>query len=186
MTERSSGAPLRAFLIHGLAGGRPFFSSGGLDVLARKLNAQGVVASVHAQGSFLRPYGEVGAIAQAALAAAGKGERPILIGHSMGADAALKVAVKLAAARIAVPLLVCFDPTSFRLLLGPPPVPANVARALCFYQKISPLGRGVLKASKGFSGALIQERIATIHSAVDDDPKLQARVLAEIETLRGL
>ena len=60
-----------------------------------------------------------------------------------------------------------------------------MSRALCLYQKISPLGRGVLKAAPGFSGALIQERIATIHSAVDDDPKLQARVLAEIETLRG-
>ena len=59
------------------------------------------------------------------------------------------------------------------------------ARALCFYQKISPLGRGMLKAAPGFKGALVQERIAQIHSAVDDDPKLQARVLAEIGALRG-
>ena len=65
MTDSHHGAPLRAFLIHGLAGGRPFYFSGGLDVLARKLNAHGVSASVHAQGSFLRPYGEVGAIASA-------------------------------------------------------------------------------------------------------------------------
>ncbi len=68
MTDRQYGAPLRAFLIHGLAGGRPFYFSGGLDVLARKLNAHGVSASVHAQGSFLRPYGEVGAIASEAIA----------------------------------------------------------------------------------------------------------------------
>jgi pimeloyl-ACP methyl ester carboxylesterase len=180
----SRGAPLRAFLIHGLAGGRPFYFSGGLDVLARKLSAQGVSASVHAQGSFLRPYGEVGAIANAVRSAAGQGARPILIGHSMGADAALKVAVQLAAVRVAVPLVVCFDPTSFRLLFGPPPVPANVVRALCFYQKISPLGRGILKAAPGFKGALIQEQVATIHSAVDDDPALHARVLAEVR-LRG-
>ena len=103
----------------------------------------------------------------------------------MGADAALKVAVRLNASQVAVPLFVCFDPTSFRLLFGPPPVPANVARALCFYQKISPLGRGVLKAGPGFTGTLMQERIREIHSAVDDDPKLQARVIAEIEKLRG-
>ncbi len=140
MTDSHHGAPLRAFLIHGLAGGRPFYFSGGLDVLARKLNAHGVTASVHAQGSFLRPYGEVGAIASEAIAAARKGARPVLIGHSMGADAALKVAVQLAAARVAVPLVVCFDPTSFRLLFGAPPVPANVARALCFYQKVEPSG----------------------------------------------
>ena len=139
MTGGRPGAPLRAFLVHGLAGGRPFYFSGGLDVLARKLTAQGVVGSVHAQGSFLRPYGEVGAIARAALAASRQGMRPVLIGHSMGADAALKVAVQLDAAGVGVPLVVCFDPTSFRLLFGPPPVPANVARVLCFYQKISPL-----------------------------------------------
>lgn len=184
MTDRQHGAPLRAFLIHGLAGGRPFHFSGGLDVLARKLNAQGVSASVHAQSSFLRPYGEVGMIATAARAAAGTGARPVLIGHSMGADAALKVAAQLDAARIAVPLVVCFDPTSFRLLFGPPPVPADVARALCFYQKISPLGRGLLKVAPGFKGALIQEQVATIHSAVDDDPALHARVLAEVRSLR--
>lgn len=183
MTLPRDGAPLRVFLIRGLAGGRPFCFSGGLDLLARKLNSQGVSASLHAQGSFLRPYGEVSAIAGAARAAAGSGARPVLIGHSMGADAALMVAVRLQAARIAVPLVVCFDPTSFRLLFGPPPVPANVGRALCFYQKVSLLGRGVLQTAPGFKGALIQERVATIHSAVDDEPALHARVLAEVEAL---
>ncbi len=185
MSNDVADARLRVFLIHGLAGGRPFYFSGGMDALARKLNAHGIAASVHEQGSFLRPYGGVEAVAAAALAAANKGARPVLIGHSMGADAALKVAMRLNASRIAVPLVVCFDPTSFSLVFGPPPVPGNVARALCFYQKISPLGRGVLKAGPGFKGALIQERVSTIHSAVDDDPKLQARVLAEIAALRA-
>jgi pimeloyl-ACP methyl ester carboxylesterase len=184
MTERHPGGPLRAFLIHGLAGGRPFYFSGGLDVLAGKLKAKGVGASVHPQGSLLRPYGGVGAVATAARAAAEKGERPVLIGHSMGADAAIKVAVQLETSRIAVPLLVCFDPTSFRLLFGPPPVPGNVARAFCFYQKRSPLGRGVLRAAPDFRGVLIHQQVASIHSAVDDDPALQARVIAEIEALQ--
>jgi pimeloyl-ACP methyl ester carboxylesterase len=185
MTANTIGAPLRAFLIHGLAGGRPFYFSGGLDALAGKLRAQGVSASVHEQGSLLRPYGNVGALTALALAAVRGGARPVLIGHSMGADAALKVAVQLAASQVAVPLVVCFDPTSFRLLFGPPPVPNNVARALCFYQKISPLGRGVLKAGPGFKGTLVHERVAEIHSVVDDDPALQARVLTEIAALRS-
>ena len=72
-----------------------------------------------------------------------------------------------------------------RFFASRPPVPANVARALCFYQKISPLGRGVLKAAADFKGVLIQERIAQIHSAVDDDPVLHRRVIAEIEALRA-
>ncbi len=185
MSEFDCDAPLRVFLIRGLAGGRPFCFSGGLDALAHKLKARGIAASVHDQGSFLRPYGEVNAIAGAALNAARRGERPVLIGHSMGADAALKVAVKLFAERIVVPLVICFDPTSFRLFFGPPPVPANVARALCFYQKISPLGRGVLTAAPGFEGVLIQEQITTHHSAIDDVPVLQQRVLTEIQALQA-
>lgn len=186
MTTSHDDAPLRVFLIRGLAGGRPFYFSGGMDALARKLKAAGIVASVHEQGSFLRPYGEVDTIATAAVAATRVGKRPILVGHSMGADAALKVAVKLSGERIAVPLVVCFDPTSFRLLFGPPPVPANVARALCFYQKVSPLGRGVLKVAPGFKGALIQEQVAIFHSALDDDPVLQQRVMNEIQELSML
>lgn len=183
MTPSYSDAPLRVFLIRGLAGGQPFYFSAGLDELARSLKALGVTASVHAQGSFLRPYGEVDNIAKIALATARTGQRVVLIGHSMGADAALKVATILAAQRVMVPLVVCFDPTSFRLSWGPPPVPANVARALCFYQKISPLGRGMLKAGPGFMGALIQEQVATLHSAIDDDVRLRQRVLAEIALL---
>ena len=186
MTTSHDDAPLRVFLIRGLAGGRPFYFCGGMDVLARKLKAAGIAASVHEQGSFLRPYGEVDAIARAAVAAARDGMRPILVGHSMGADAALKIAVTLSGERIAVPLVVCFDPTSFRVLFGPPPVPPNVARALCFYQKVSPLGRGVLKVAPGFKGVLIQEQVATFHSAIDDDPVLQQRAMDEVQQLSTL
>jgi pimeloyl-ACP methyl ester carboxylesterase len=186
MTISHDDAPLRVFLIRGLAGGRPFYFSGGMDALARKLKAAGIAASVHEQGSVLRPYGEVDTIATAAVAAAREGKRAILIGHSMGADAALKVAVKLSVQRIAVPLVVCFDPTSFRLLFGPPPVPANVARALCFYQKVSPLGRGLLNVAPGFNGTLLQEQVAALHSAIDDDPILQQRVMDEVQQLSNL
>ena len=186
MNEALLDAPPCVFLIRGLAGGRPFYFSGGMDALARKLSAASVAASVHEQGALLRPYGEVGTITRLALSAARTQQRPVLIGHSMGADAALKVAVNLGGEGIAVPLVVCFDPTSFRLLFGPPPVPANVARAVCFYQRISLLGRGMLKPGQGFSGTLIQERVATLHSAIDDDPVLQQRVMDEILTLQAL
>jgi len=172
-----------AFAIRGLAGGAPFHFSGGMDAIALRLMRRGVPCAVFDQGSFLRPYGEVPRILEAAMRGAGQGAAPVLIGHSMGADAALKVATQLDACGVKVPLVVCFDPTSFRLLFGPPPVPKNVARALCFYQKITPLGRGVLRPGPGFSGALIQERHDRIHSRLDDDPALQARVVAEVEKL---
>lgn len=184
MTDASFGAArLRAFAIRGLAGGAPLHFSHGMDVLAGKLRALGVTCSVHEQGSLLRPYGEVARIGADALRAAKAGARPVLIGHSMGADAALKVAVQLDAHAVAVPLVVCFDPTSFKLVFGPPPVPKNVARALCFYQKVAPLGRGVLRPGPGFSGTLVQERHDQMHSRLDDDPALHVRVVEEVRRL---
>jgi thioesterase domain-containing protein len=175
---------MHAFAIRGLAGGAPFHFSGGMDAIAQKLSRIGVSCAVHDQGSFLRPYGNVQRIAAAALRAAEQGAAPVLIGHSMGADAALKVATLLDARGVVVPLVVCFDPTSFRILFGPPPVPKNVRRALCFYQKLTPIGRGVLRPAANFTGTLIQERHDRIHSRLDDDAALQARTISEVEKLR--
>ena len=174
---------LRGYAIRGLAGGPPLYFSRGMDTLAHRLTALGVTCSVHAQGWLLHPYGNVGAIFADALQAARGGARIVLFGHSMGADAALKVAVRLGEAKIAVPLVACFDPTSFRALLGPPPVPPNVSCALNFYQKVDPVGRGTLRAAPGFRGRLIQERHDQAHVALDDDPKLHARVIDEVKTL---
>jgi len=56
----------------------------------------------------------------------------------------------------------------------------NVARAICFYQKLTPLGRGLLRPGAGFAGSLVQERHERIHSVIDDDPALQQRVVAEV------
>jgi pimeloyl-ACP methyl ester carboxylesterase len=185
MTLNQTGVRLQAFAIRGLAGGAPFHFSGGMDALAVKLNRIGVACAVRDQGSMLRPYGEVASIFVEALRAAKNGARLALVGHSMGADAALKVATLLAAESVRVPLVVCFDPTAFSVILGPPAVPRNVGRVLSFYQKITPLGRGVLRAGPGFAGELIQERHARIHSRIDDDPQLQDRVIAEFERLQG-
>ncbi len=126
---------VQAFAIRGLAGGAPFYFSGGMDAIAAKLRRSGVPCDVFDQGSFLRPYGEVPRIFAAASRAAEEGARPVLIGHSMGADAALKVATLLAARSINVPLIVCFDPTSFRLLFGPPPVPKMSAARSAFIRR---------------------------------------------------
>jgi pimeloyl-ACP methyl ester carboxylesterase len=185
MALNQMGGRLQAFAIRGLAGGAPFHFSGGMDTLAAKLTRIGVSCAVRDQGSLLRPYGAVRAIFAEALRAAKGGARLALIGHSMGADAALKVATCLAAESVRVPLVVCFDPTAFSLILGPPPVPRNVGRVVSFHQKITPLGRGILRAGPGFAGDLIQERHARIHSRIDDDPQLQDRVIAEFRRLQG-
>jgi pimeloyl-ACP methyl ester carboxylesterase len=164
----------RALLIRGLWG---LFWSRGMDKLARKLRAAGIETSVHSKGLF--GYSGVPAIAEAALSAAKAGSKIILGGHSMGADAAVMVAERLGEKRIEIPLVACFDPTTF----GCPPVPANVTRALNFYQKRSALGRGTLAPGRGFKGTIEQRQVDDIHVRIDDDPELHARVLAEAKAL---
>jgi pimeloyl-ACP methyl ester carboxylesterase len=124
-------------------------------------------------------YSGVPAVAEQAIAAARAGCRIILGGHSMGADAAMMVAARLAEKKIPVALVVTFDPTTF----GCPPVPANVKQAINFYQRNSALGRGVLVAAPGFKGIILQKLVTDIHVTLDDDPELHARVLAEAKSL---
>lgn len=174
---------IRGYGIRGLAGGRPLLFSGGIDTLANRLALVGVRCSVHAQGWLLHPYGNVDATFADALKAARGGARIVLFGHSMGADAALMVATKLHEAKVPVALVACFDPTSFKFVFGPPAVPPNVGCVFNFYQKVDPVGRGVLRAAPGFKGRLIQERHDQAHVALDDDPVLHARVVDEVRKL---
>ena len=164
----------KAFLIRGLWG---FLWSRGMDALAGKLMAAGIEAEVWSKG--IVGYLNVRRIADAAFDAAASGRKIILGGHSMGADAAVMVAEKLAAKKVSVALLATFDPTPF----GCPPLPGNVAKAINFYQRNSALGRAEFKPGPGFKGLLLQRRVDTIHVRSDDDPKLHAVVLAEAAAL---
>lgn len=172
-------APVRAFLIYGLIGGPFPYGFGyslGLDVLRERLHALGFAASTHVEGVLL-PHTNVRNLARNARAAARGGNRIMLIGHSMGADAAVKIAVRLAREKIPVDLLIGFDPTRFAC----PRVPANVRRALCFYQKEfgDYLGRGRFSPAPDFSGKLSNERVPYRHKKMADVPDLHERVLAE-------
>ncbi len=160
----------RAFLIRGLWG---FIWSRGMDTLANELKLAGIEASVHSKGLF--GYSGVPAVAEQAIAAARAGYRIILGGHSMGADATVMVAARLAEKKIQVALVVTFDPTTF----GCPPVPANVKQAINFYQRNSALGRGVLVAAPGFKGIILQKLVTDIHVTIDDDPALHKIVVEE-------
>jgi hypothetical protein len=170
---------VRAFLIYGLVGGPFPYGLGyslGLDVLRDRLRALGVHASTHVEGVFV-PHTNVPNLAAQAAQAARGGSRLLLLGHSMGADAAVKIAGRLAVEDLSVALLIGFDPTRFSC----PLVPANVKRALCFYQKEPGdfLGRGSFAPAPEFSGECVNERVPFGHKVMDDAPELHARVLAE-------
>jgi pimeloyl-ACP methyl ester carboxylesterase len=183
MSTQNSPRKVRAFLIYGLVGGPFPYGLGyslGLDALRDKLRAAGVEATTHVEGVFV-PHTNVPNLARQAADAARHGRRIVLLGHSMGADAAVKIACRLADTGLVVDLLIGFDPTKFTC----PDVPANVRRAICLYQQEfgDYLGRGRFTPAKGFSGECVNERVPYGHKVMDDAPELHARVLAEVEKL---
>jgi acetyl esterase/lipase len=117
-----------------------FNVSVGLDVLAVKLQQTGIAATVYG-------HDEAGTVAAAALAQYQSGARSIiLVGHSLGAGAALSVARQLGNSGVPVALVVLLDPVSSAA------VPSNVGRAVNFYVS-GGLGTTV-QAGEGFRGSL--------------------------------
>ena len=174
---------IRAFAIRGLAG--QIFSRG-MNTLSDELNAiTGVRCSVEDEASWF-PYDHVPMIAKAAREAAASGAAIVLIGHSMGGDAAMRIAVALNSDRVEVALVVCIDPTTF----GCPKIPSNVREARDYFQKVDPVGRGVLAPSdefaallKGGKRTLIQERHDMPHVVIDDDHPIHVKIVSAVKAL---
>jgi pimeloyl-ACP methyl ester carboxylesterase len=121
-TPHVSNAP-QVFLLKGLA---DVFSAG-MDTLAAKLAARGVSARVANHSTSDSLAEEVARRYRAG----GRGP-VVIIGHSLGADAAVEMAQRLNEARVPVALVVGFGPTrSFNL-------PPNVARAVNYYHGYTP------------------------------------------------
>jgi pimeloyl-ACP methyl ester carboxylesterase len=96
----------------------------GIDHLGRKINAIGVRAHVY-QANQWQALAE--AIEKKYKSAPGH-EPLILVGHSYGADGALRISTMLRDAGITVDLVIAIDPVT------PPPVPGNVRRCFDIYQ----------------------------------------------------
>ncbi|MCK0206879.1 hypothetical protein MWN33_02410 [Starkeya koreensis] len=110
----------RVYLLRGLAN---IFSLG-MDDLAAKLNARGIKASVHS-------YVDWEALSGYAVEQAATGKRPtpvIIIGHSLGADAAIYMGNKVSAAGVPVPLVVTFDPVNMTT------ASAKIGKVVNYYQ----------------------------------------------------
>lgn len=155
----------RVYLLRGLAN---IFSLG-MDDLAAKLNARGIKASVHS-------YVDWQALTNIAVndASAGK-RRPtsvIIIGHSLGADAAVYMANKVSATGVPVPLVVTFDPVT------PTIASAKIGKVVNYYQAGG--------SGKAVSGPRVQNIDLTSsgalsHFNIDKAGELHARVIAMIE-----
>lgn len=147
-------AQTRSFALGGLGG---VWSSGMVETCNR-LDDMGARCTAHS-------WREAEKVFRLASEAVARGERVVLLGHSLGADAVLDVAERLGRAA----LVVTFDATAWGPLQA-----RGSHRLVAFY-------------SDGWSarvaGAHAAHHCACGHTGLDDDPSIRAIVLREV--LRG-
>jgi pimeloyl-ACP methyl ester carboxylesterase len=163
--------PYQVYLLKGLA---DIFSSG-LDFLQAKLQARGIAGEVHS-------HAQADELAQSAIAKWRGGARGpiIIIGHSLGADAAITMAHRLGEAGVPVALLVTFSPVDSAS------ASANVARAVNYFQSGS-AWHGQITRGPGFHGALENVDLAQTpgitHFNIEKSEPLHVATIAKVLAL---
>lgn len=171
VSRTSTNRPYQVYLLKGLA---DVFSSG-MDFLQAKLRARGITGEV-------RSHADAEALAESAIAKWRSGSRGpiVIIGHSLGADAAITMAQRLGAAQVPVALLVTFSPVDSA------PVSANVARAVNYFQSNSSW-RGQITRGAGFRGALenvdLAQATGITHFNIEKSEQLHAATIAKVLAL---
>ncbi|UJX47473.1 hypothetical protein D7006_24135 [Xanthobacter sp. YC-JY1] len=159
------------YLLRGLAN---VFSLG-MDDLAKKLNARGIPATVH-------EYGQWASLADAAAAESrATGNSPIIIvGHSLGADAAVEMAERLTALGTPPKLVVTFDP------VGVTQVGASAGYFINYYQSNNGYGKR-LTAGPGFRGNIVNRNLNAIggidHFNIEKSPRLHDEVITQVRSI---
>ena len=161
------------YLLRGLA---DIFSTG-MDGLADKLRRHGIRAQVANHASADTFAAEV-----AQLYRAGSRAPVIIAGHSLGADGAVVMAQRLHAYGVPVALVVTFGP------LGNQPVPANVSRAINYYQANSAWS-GRMVRGPGFRGSLANVNLDNVgdvtHFNIEKVDRIQNQAVANIMAAIG-
>jgi len=156
------------YLLRGLAN---IFSTG-LDTLDERLVQRGFVATVHNHIDY-----EALAAEAARLQKSGKGPI-IIIGHSLGADAAIFMAEKMKAAGARVALIVTFGPT---MNLA---APSNVSQVVNYYT-----GNTLVTRGPGFKGTISNVNLNTApdinHLNIEKSSRLHASVISKIQAISG-
>ena len=146
----------------------------GMDTLAEELSRRGVYATVDNHTSWQ-------SLAVQAIASykAGKEGPIIIIGHSLGADAAMEMANYIGARGVPVALVVPFDGTQ-SLTAGP-----GVQRVLNLTQR----DYAYMRRGAGFKGSLVNVDVSSDpsidHLNIDKSPRLHARVIGEVMAITG-
>ena len=168
LSSGNANASGHIYLLRGLGG---IFSTG-LDILDQKLVQRGFTATVHGH----LDYEELAREA-ARLQKSGKG--PIVImGHSLGADAAIFMADKMKSLGAPVALVVTFGPTMNLV------APSNVSQLINYYT-----GNTVVSKGPGFRGTISNVDLngaADInHLNVEKSNRLHASVISKVQMIVG-
>ena len=168
VAKTGANRPYQVYLLKGLA---DIFSSG-MDFLQAKLQARGIAGEVHS-------HSEAEELAHSAIAKWRSGSHGpiIIIGHSLGADAAIAMAQRLGAAGVPVALLVTFSPVDSA------PASANVARAVNYFQ-LGSTWHGQITKGPGFHGTLENVDLAQTpgitHFNMEKAEPLHAATIAKV------
>lgn len=146
--------------------------SRGMDSLTDRLNRQGYSARVYSTHGW-----QSAATRIADRYTRGHRDIIVIVGHSLGGNAAFDIANALDKQNIPVELIVTFDATR------PQPVPKNVLHFVNFYQE-NGFGKQV-SAGPGFKGELTNVDLTAdaglSHTTIEKSPRLHAMVMKKIE-----
>ena len=162
-------AETQVYLLRGWFG---VFSTG-MDVIAETLRGKGIEAEALGHLAWKSTVSKI-----LDERAAGRTGRIVLVGHSQGGNNIIDIARELEKHGVRVDLLITLAP------FQQDPVPANVVRALNYYQAG---GWGSpLTAGPGFAGELANIDVGdtgTFHVNIDKNAKVQAAIVATIAAL---
>ena len=156
------------YLLRGFAG----VFSRGLDNIGSKLKGRGVKAKDISHTGWVEATNQIIANRKRF------GRKPVvLIGHSLGANAIIRMATELKKRRIRVDYMATFAATN------PAPVPSNVRKITNYYFKTDGWGAPI-KAARGFRGRLknidFSKSTRVGHFNIDKQPRLQAQVINNV------
>lgn len=155
----------RVYLLRGLAN---IFSLG-MDDLAAKMRANGIDASVHS-------YVDLDTLTRSAIEQATVGKRRptpvIIIGHSLGADAAVTMGNRVSEAGVPVPLVVTFDPVT------PMTASPKIGKVVNYYQAG---GSGKPVAGRQVENIDLTGAGALSHFNIEKAPELHNKVMGMIK-----
>lgn len=155
----------RVYLLRGLAN---IFSLG-MDDLAAKMQARGIDATVHS-------YVDLDTLTRYAIEQATVGKRRptpvIIIGHSLGADAAVTMGNRVSDAGVPVPLVVTFDPVT------PMTASPKIGKVVNYYQAG---GSGKPVAGRQVENIDLTGAGALSHFNIEKAPELHNKVMGMIQ-----